>query len=180
MSSAGADCVMTLVEMRSAPASAYARTVSSVIPPDTSTRNPAGAVLRTSETQARTSSGVMLSRSTIVGAGGDRLLHLLDAVALDLDGAAGPAAPAPGATASVMVEPGEVVVLHQHELGQRAAVVHAAAGAHRGLLDRPQPGQRLAGVPDPGRRAGGLDEATGERGDAREMAAGSSARCARR
>ena len=36
------------------------------MPPDTSTRNPDGAVVRASDTHARTSSGVMLSSNTMV------------------------------------------------------------------------------------------------------------------
>ena len=73
-------------------------------------------------------------------------------------------------------EPGEVVVLHQHELRQRPAVVHAAAGTDRRLLDRPQAGQRLAGVPDPGGRAGGVDEPTRERSPPPTGGTGSSTR----
>ena len=50
---------------------------------------------------------------------------------------------------------GQVVVLHQHGVGQAGAVVGAAAGAHRRLLEGAQAGRRLAGVEDPGRRVGG-------------------------
>ena len=73
-------------------------------------------------------------------------------------------------TASRDADAGEVVVLDQHELGERATMVHAAAGAHRRLLDRTQTGQRLAGVPDPRHGTRGVDEPAGERGDAREVA----------
>ena len=90
----------------------------------------------------------MLSSSTIVGARGDRLVDLLEAVALDLDRATRPAV-ARALDRVGDADAGEVVVLHQHEVGQRPAVVDAAAGAHRRLLERAQTGQRLAGVPDP-------------------------------
>ena len=93
----------------------------------------------------------------MVGAGRDRLLDLLErshSTSTARPGQRGVRA----STASVMPEAGEVVVLQQHEVGQRAAVVHAAAGAHRRLLERAQTGQRLAGVPDARRRPGGVDE----------------------
>ena len=47
-------------------------------------------------------------------------------------------------------EVAEVVVLDQDPLGQVAAVVHAATGAHRRLLEGAQARRRLAGVPDAG------------------------------
>ena len=49
-------------------------------------------------------------------------------------------------------------------------MVHAAPGAHRRLLDRAQPRERLAGVPDARRRSRGLDEPAGERRHPRQMA----------
>ena len=59
-------------------------------------------------------------------------------------------------------------------LGQRAAVVHAAAGAYGRLLERAQAGERLARVPDAGATARrvrrGVDEAAGQGGDPREVA----------
>ena len=95
----------------------------------------------------------MLSSSTIVAPGRDRLL----APARRGRTRPRPCVPATRAGARCDrvgdAEAGEVVVLDQHEVGQRAAVVHAAPGAHRRLLDRAQPGQRLAGVPDPCRRS---------------------------
>ena len=63
-----------------------------------------------------------------------------------------------------------MVVLDQHEVAQRAPVVHAAAGPHRGLLQRPQPGGRLAGVPDAGPAVGRPHEPPGEGGHARQVA----------
>ncbi len=67
-------------------------------------------------------------------------------------------------------EAGEVVVLEHHPVREVAAVVPAAAGPHRRLLERAQAGRRLAGVPDRGPRRGGVDEAAGEGGDAGEVA----------
>ena len=163
MSKAGADWVMTLVEMRSAPVDGVGGAmVSSVTPPDTST----SARPATRATHFATSSGVMLSSITRSAPAVDRLDHLLDPVALDFDAAARPLLAAPRRDGLADAEPPEVVVLHEHHLGQRAAVVHAAAGAHGRLLERAQPGQRLAGVPDAcatARRVGrGVDEAAGD------------------
>ena len=59
----------------------------------------------------------------------------------------------------------EVVVLDQHGVAQALPVVEAATGAHRGLLDRAQPGQGLAGVADLGPALGGLHVPAGERRD---------------
>ena len=65
MSNAGADCVIALVEMRSAPVAAYAVTVSSEMPPDTSSAVSGRELARTSLTHAATSSVVMLSSITM-------------------------------------------------------------------------------------------------------------------
>ena len=104
------------------------------------------------------------------GARRDRLLDLLHAVALDLDRAAGPHGERGARTASVIVETGEVVVLHEHQLRQRAPVVHPSAGTDRRLLERAQAGQRLARVPDAGTLARSFDEPTREGGNARQVA----------
>src|SRR5690606_23400796 len=65
-----------------------------------------------------------------VGARPERLADLLEAVALDVHGAAWP--PQPGGADGVGdAEPGEVVVLEEDPVGQVAAVVGAAAGPHR-------------------------------------------------
>ena len=76
-----------------------------------------------SATQPRTSSGVMLSSSTASAPASSASRDLVERVALDLDRAARPARPGPGATASAMPSSGEVVVLEQHPVGQVAAVV---------------------------------------------------------
>ncbi len=49
-------------------------------------------------------------------------------------------------------------------------MVGPTAGAHRGLLEGPQPRDRLAGVPHQHVGADGLDEATGEGGHPRQVA----------
>ena len=153
MSSAGADCVITLVEMRSAPGVGVGAHGVERDPARHLDEEPRGRGRRApATTQARTASGVMLSSSTIVAPAAIASCTWLGAVALDLDRAARPRARARVHRVGD-AQPGEVVVLHQHEVRQRAAVVHAAAGAHRGLLHRPQPGQGLAGVPDRGRSA---------------------------
>ena len=164
----GADWVMTLVEIRSAPAAAKAPTVSRVTPPETSiSTRPAAVATHTS----------ICGRRHVVaehqpGAGGDRLDQLLEAVALDLDRAARPPVLGPVHRLGD-AQTGEVVVLHEHEVGERAPVVDAAARPHGRLLEGPKAGRRLAGVPHPGggiavRR--GRDEAAGERGHAAEVA----------
>ena len=61
--------------------------------------------------------------------------------------------------------------LIMRRVGQRHAVVHAAAAAHRVLLQRAQPGSGLAGVPDPAPGAGHrVDPAPGRGGDAGQPA----------
>ena len=61
----------------------------------------------------------------------------------------------------------EVVVLHQHGVGQVEAVVVAAADPHRVLLQHAQPGRGLAGVDQPGGKpAQARDERRGRRRDA--------------
>ena len=57
-----------------------------------------------------------------------------------------------------------VVLLDQDRVVQPGAVVGAAAGGDRGLLQRPQPGRRLARVEDP--RAGALDGSDAARASA--------------
>ena len=87
MSKAGALCVMTLVEMRSAPVDGVARRRSRASRRPTP-RRPRGR--RRRATHFATSSGVMLSSITRVGAAVDGLDHLLDPLALDFDAAARP------------------------------------------------------------------------------------------
>src|SRR6266536_151454 len=102
------------------------------------------------------------------GAGLDRLRDLLDPLALDLDGAAGPAV-ARCLHRLVDAQPDQVVVLDEEGVGQGRAVVVPAPGADGGLLERPQPRERLAGVEDPDPSPGGLHELAGRGGDAREV-----------
>src|SRR5262249_41139041 len=64
-SSAGADCVIALVEIRSGPAAAYSATFSSVTRPETSTRTPGRLLVRTRFPHFFTSVGVMLSSMTM-------------------------------------------------------------------------------------------------------------------
>ena len=90
MSSAGADCVITLVEIRSAPASAYAR---DVVERD-ATRDLDEATCGAVASDERHAGAHLVGRHVVEQhdgrAGRDRLLDLLGAVALDLDRAAGP------------------------------------------------------------------------------------------
>ena len=134
MSSAGADCVMTLVEIE---VGAGVGVRAHVLERDAARHldEHTGGAIDARRTR-RTSSGVMLSSSTMVAPAATASSHLLDAVALHLDRAARPPRRALGRTASRDAQAGEVVVLDQHEIGQRTAVVHAATGAHRRLLER--------------------------------------------
>ena len=72
----------------------------------------------------------------MVGARRDRLRDLLERVALDLDGRGPASARGRASTASAMPMPARWLSLTSTHVGQRAAVVHAAAGAHRRLLER--------------------------------------------
>ena len=86
---------------------------------------------------------------------------------------AGPATVAlAAATASAMPSPARWLSLNITQSDEVAAVVPAAPGPHRRLLERAQARRGLAGVPDAGRAAGRgrVDEARGEGGDAREVA----------
>ena len=169
MSSAGADCVITLVEITSAPASANGADVLERDATGDLDRNQCGAELRTSATHVRDLVGVMLSRSTMVAPALTASSTCASAVALDLDRAARPLS-VRSLHRGGDGDAGEVVVLQEHEVGQRAAVVHSPAGAHRGLLQRTQAGQRLAGVEHPHPVAGGVHEPAGGGGDARQVA----------
>ena len=73
-------------------------------------------------------------------------------------------------TASRDPEAAQVVVLHEHQVGERPAVVDAAAGAHRRLLERAEPGQRLACLADARAAFERRDEPVGRGGDTREVA----------
>ena len=87
MSSAVALWVIAPTEMNSAPVSAYARIVSSVMPPEISS----GTRPSTAATASLHLLGIHVVEEDQVGAGGDGLVHLGERVALDLDGPAGPA-----------------------------------------------------------------------------------------
>ena len=137
--------------MKSAPVSAYA---------PTSVDRDAARHLEPSPTPSRISTafahlvGGHVVEQHDVDAGVARLGHLLERVALDLDDAHRPARAGPLDRLGE-AERGEVVVLDQHRVGERLAVVEAAARAHRGLLHAAQAGQRLAGVEDAGLPARG-------------------------
>src|SRR5207248_1663079 len=99
------------------------------------------------------------------GPGLDRFHHLLGPFALDLDGTSRPAV-ARRLHRLLDAQRDEVVVLDEERVRQGSPVVVPAAGTHGRLLERPQPGERLAGVEDPHPAPGGLDEGAGEGGDA--------------
>ena len=82
-----------------------------------------------------------------IGRGVACLGHLVERVALDLDHPARPRRPGPLDRLRDAGR-GDVVVLDQHRVAERVAVVEAAAGAHRRPLNRAQAGKRLAGVED--------------------------------
>ncbi len=164
----GAEWVSAPTARKSTPVSATERATSSDSPPEASVSTPAA---RHSATLARRSSVVMLSsstrsapasstsrtcstvsHSTSTGTPGEALAH----------GREGRGDPAGG---------DDVVVLDERGVGQRHAVVDAAAAPHGVLLERAQPGRRLAGVADA--RAGAVDRVDpggGERRDAGQVA----------
>ena len=83
------------------------------------------------------------------------------------------AAAGPGHGLSKPAGEGDVVLLDQDRVVEAHAVVHPAAGADRGLLERAQQRRRLAGVEDhgaPALRPRRLDEAGGQGRDAGEVA----------
>src|SRR6478609_4406392 len=110
--------------------------------------------------------GIHVVEEDQIGTGRDGLVHLRERVALDLDRAAGPAR-LRARDGRAQVEIREVVVLDEHGVAQALAVVEPATRAHRGLLDRPQSRQRLAGVAHLRPAGGGLHVLVGRRGDAR-------------
>ena len=95
--------------------------------------------------------------------------HLLEGVALHVHALARPAVAGP-AHRLVDAEGGQVVVLEHHPVRQVAPVVDPAAGPHGRLLQRPQARRGLARVPDAHPPVGGVDEAPGEGGHARQVA----------
>ena len=168
MSSAGADCVITLVEITSGPASAKRA--------DVLERH---ATRDLDDHVGRRAADERHARADLVGSHvveehharsrADGFLDLREAVALDLDRAAGPQVVRPlhrGADADA----GEVVVLQEHEVRQRTTVVHSPTRAHRGLLERTQAGQRLAGVEHPHLVAGREHEPVRGGRDTRQVA----------
>ena len=167
-SSAGADWVIALVETRSAPGRGQRRDVVEVHAARHLDQRPSG--------HERDAAAHLVGTHVVehhqVGSRLDRLQDLLEPVALHLHRARRP--PVPGRRHRLGDgEAGEVVVLHEHHVRQRATMVHAAARSHGGLLEGPQPGERLAGVPDARRGVGrghGVDEAPGEGGHARQVA----------
>ena len=163
----GTEWVSAPTEMKSTPDSAYAPTVSSVTPPDTSTCDRA--------LEQRDGLAHLLGRHVVeqhaVGAGVARLGDLVERVALDLDRCRPGQRDRARSTDFAMPSRGEVVVLDQHRVGERVAVVEAAAGAHRGLLHRPQAREASCACrgSGPGRRAA-MHVAARQRRDARAVA----------
>ena len=103
-----------------------------------------------------------------VGAGVDRGLDVGEALRLDLDQhlLAGRLHPLDG-FGDAAGEP-DVVVLDQDAVVEAGAMVAAAAGAHRVLLERAQRRRRLARVEHGDPVRGGVDETPRQRGDARQ------------
>src|SRR5665213_4257035 len=80
-----------------------------------------------------------------IGAGGARFVDLLDRIAFDLDHPTRPGRPGPF-DRLLDTDRGDVIVLDQHRVAQRVAMVEAAARADGRALHRTQPGKGLAGV----------------------------------
>ena len=101
-----------------------------------------------------------------VGAGVDRRLDIGEALRLDLDQHLLPGRLHPlDGFADAAREP-DVVVLDQDPVVEARAMVAAAAGAHRVLLERAQRRRRLARVEDGDPAVGGVDVAARQRRDA--------------
>ena len=100
-----------------------------------------------------------------VGAGVDRGLDVGEALRLDLDQHLLPGRLHPlDGFADAAREP-DVVVLDQDPVVEARAMVAAAAGAHRVLLERAQRRRRLARVEHRDPAVGGVDVAPRQRGD---------------
>ena len=166
MSSTGAEWVRAPTEMRSAPAAARVGHRLQGDPAGDLDRDAAIDQLRRRRPPRP---GSMLSSEHQVGAGPEGHLHLVEGVALHLDGQGGPA-PLGLGDGRLDGDPGQVVVLEQDAVGEGTPVVDAAAGPHRRLLQGPQAGRGLAGVADAGRRPGRVHEPPGQGGDPREVA----------
>ena len=153
MSSAGADCVITLVEIRSAPASAYGADVLE----RHAARHLAPGSRRGAVAHERHARAHLVGSHVVEQHHAWRPRRSPPRTCSTRSHSTSTVRPGHSARARAHrvgdADAGEVVVLHQHEVRQRAAVVHAAAGAHRGLLERTQAGQRLAGVPAPAPRS---------------------------
>ncbi len=104
-----------------------------------------------------------------VGPDGGRHLGLAEGVALHLHRSPRVEDPSLGHR-RLDGDAGQVVVLDQDPVGQAGPVVEAPAGPHRRLLQGPQAGGGLAGVPDERPGGGGVGVAPGEGGDARQVA----------
>src|SRR5436309_967488 len=117
--------------------------------------------------------GHLLGRHVVeqheVGAGLDGGVDLVALVALHLHAQPRPAQPGAGHGLRYR-QAGEVVVLDEHAVGKAAAMVDAAARAHRGLLEGAQAGGGLARVADARLAVRGPHVAPGEAGDARQVA----------
>ncbi len=140
--------------MRSAPAVASIGAASRSTPPDTSTSVSTPSARRR-ETHPATRSRDMLSSMITVAPAAtasstwDRWSHSTSTMP-SRPQRLGPGHGVPDG------QPGQVVVLDQHGVGQAPPVVVPTAGPDRGLLEGPESRGGLAGVEHPGGRVGGL------------------------
>ena len=125
----------------------------------------------------RTCSGSMLSSITRSAPAATASSTCAGTVAFDFHTAARASSSRARADRAADARAAEMVVLDEHDVGERTAVVDAAAGADGGLLERAEPGKRLAGVPDtgcggrhPSPPATASTNRRGERRDARQVA----------
>ena len=164
MSSARTEWVSAPMEIASTPLSAIGRTVSSVTPPDASSRmRAAGAGDGGAE-----GGDAHVVEQDAVGARGDRFVELLERVGLGLHvqvrigGAGGEDGLADAGAES------DVVVLDQDRVGEIRAMVRAAAAGDGELVEPPQARRGLARVEDLDARAlDRRDVPAGGGGDAR-------------
>ena len=160
MSIARAECVRAPAETKSTPASAAARAVSGVMRPEASvvTSAPVASLKSfTSTTAFGHRGGRHVVEQDALGAGVERLVHLVERARLGLEEEAAQAAvqraEVGGAPRRLPVAAGAVgvVVLHEEAAREAGAVIRAAAAAHRVPLEGAEAGRRLPRVEEDGR-----------------------------
>ena len=98
----------------------------------------------------------------------ERLVYLIEPLGFDFDVHAGARGMHPVERGSDAAGEANVIFLDEHRVEQAETMVRRAARPHRVLLERAQPGRRLAGIEHRDSPAGRVDELPRPRGDARQ------------